>query len=128
MKQQFLTAVSPIYYQDLEYDTFGYANILIISIITHLTTTYVTLTVSDIKRNQEKLTKSWNPGNTIENLWRDIKIVQPISTQVSEKISDGTTIILSILALEKLAYTLTPSKLGVKKTRPSIFGQTFNCI
>jgi hypothetical protein len=56
--QQVLSAVNPIYYQDLEDDTFGYANVHIPAIITHLTTTYGTLTACDLKGNQDKLTEA----------------------------------------------------------------------
>ena len=48
LKQQVLSAVDPIYYQDLEDDTFGYADVLIPAIIQHLTTTYGTLTASKL--------------------------------------------------------------------------------
>jgi hypothetical protein len=41
LKQQVLSAVNPIYYQDLEDDKFGHADVLIPAIIQHLTTTYI---------------------------------------------------------------------------------------
>jgi hypothetical protein len=55
LKQQVLSSVDPIYYQDLEDDTFGYADVLIPAIINHLTTTYGTLTASDLEINRESL-------------------------------------------------------------------------
>ncbi len=70
LKQQVLSAVDPIYYQDLEDDTFGYANVNIPAIITHLTTTYGTLNASDLKINRDKLTEAWNPDDPIENPWK----------------------------------------------------------
>jgi hypothetical protein len=60
LKQRAFSAVDPIYYQDLEDDTFGYANVHIPAIITHLTTTYGTLTASDLEVNRDKLTEAWN--------------------------------------------------------------------
>jgi hypothetical protein len=50
-KQQVLSAVDPIYYQDLEDDTFGYGDVRIPAIINHLTTTYGTLAASDLEFN-----------------------------------------------------------------------------
>jgi hypothetical protein len=101
LKQQVLSAVDPIYYQDLEDDTFGYADVLIPAIIHHLTTTYGTLTASDLEINRDHLTKARNPGEPIENLWKTIKIVRAIATQGAEPISDGTTIQLTLCALGK---------------------------
>jgi hypothetical protein len=101
LKQQVLSAVDPIYYQDLEDETFGYADVLIPAIITHLTATYGTLTASDLETNRDKLTEAWNPDDPMENLWKNIKVVRAIATQGGEPISDGTTIQLTLLALGK---------------------------
>ena len=101
LKQQVLSSVDPIYYQNLEDDTFGYSDVRIPAIIAHLTTTYGTLTASDLESNQDKLTEAWNPDDPIENLWKNIKIVRAIATQGGEPISDGTTIQLTLLALGK---------------------------
>ena len=96
-----LTYAHPIYYQGLEDDTFGYSDVLIPAIVTHLTATYFTLTASDIETNQGKLTKACNTNDPIENLRSNIKIIRSISTQGSKTISDETTIQLILLALEK---------------------------
>jgi hypothetical protein len=101
LKQQVLSAVNPIYYQDLEDDIFGYADVLIPAIIQHLTTTYGTLTALDLEINRDRLTEAWNPDEPIENLWKTIKIGRAIATQGAEPISDGTTIQLTLLALGK---------------------------
>jgi hypothetical protein len=101
LKQQVLSAVDPIYYQDLEDDTFGYADVQIPAIINHLTATYGTLTASELEINRDKLTEAWNPDDPMENLWKNIKIIRAVATQGSEAISDGTTIQLTLLALGK---------------------------
>jgi hypothetical protein len=101
LKQQVLTAVDPIYYQDLEDDTFGYADVAIPAIVTHLTLTYGTLTASDLENNRDQLTEAWNPDDPIENLWRNIKVTRAVANQGGEAISDGTTIQLTLLALGK---------------------------
>jgi hypothetical protein len=67
-----------------------------------LTTTYGTLTASDLEINQDKLTKAWNPDDPIKNLWKNIKIIRAIATQSGEPISNGTTIQFTLLALGKI--------------------------
>ena len=117
LKQQVLSAVDPIYYQDLEDETFGFADVLIPAIITHLTATYSTLTASDLESNQDKLTEAWNPDNPMENLWKNIKVVRAIATQGGEPISDGTTMQLTLLALDK---TGVPGTTRTKQTTPGL--------
>jgi hypothetical protein len=78
LKQQVLSAVDPIYYQDLEDGTFGYADVRIPAIITHLTTTYGTLTASDLETNRDKSTEAWNPGDPIKNLWKKSRSSEPL--------------------------------------------------
>jgi hypothetical protein len=41
IRQQILSAVDSTYYDVLEDDTFGYADVTIIALLTHLQTTYV---------------------------------------------------------------------------------------
>ena len=79
LKQQILTAVQPIYYQDLENDTFGYADVTIPALLAHLTTTYGQLTSADLKSNRAKLTEQWNPDEPLENLWKRIRIIRSVA-------------------------------------------------
>jgi hypothetical protein len=76
IKQQILAAVNSIYYQDLEDDEFGYADVTIPNIITHLTTMYGQLTAADLENNRAKLTEQWNPDDPIEDLWKRIRVIR----------------------------------------------------
>jgi hypothetical protein len=49
IKQQVMTAVKTIYYQGLEDDDFGYADVTIPNLITHLTTNYGQLNAADLE-------------------------------------------------------------------------------
>jgi hypothetical protein len=101
LKQQILTAVSPIYYQDLEDDDFGYADVTVPTILTHLTTTYGQLTAADLENNRSKLTEQWNPDEPIEDLWKRIRVIRSVATAGGTAITDGATIELTLDALQK---------------------------
>jgi hypothetical protein len=101
IKQQILAAVNSIYYQDLEDDEFGYADVTIPNIITHLTTTYGQLTAADLEKNRAKLTEQWNPGDPIEDLWKRIRVIRSVATAGGNDINDGATIELTLEALQK---------------------------
>jgi hypothetical protein len=101
IKQQILTAVNAIYYQDLEDDEFGYADVTIPNIITHLTATYGQLTAADLESNRAKLTEQWNPDDPIEDLWKRIRVIRSVATAGDNAINDGATIELTLEALQK---------------------------
>jgi hypothetical protein len=101
LKQQMLTAVKPIYYQDLENDIFSYADTTIPELLSHLTTTYGQLTSADLKNNRANLTEQWNPDEHLENLWRHIHVICSVATAGGSDITDGSTIELTLEALQK---------------------------
>jgi hypothetical protein len=69
LRQQILTAVDSTYYNVLEEDTFGYANVTILRLLNHLENNYATLTADDLELNCMHLSTTWDPEEPIENLW-----------------------------------------------------------
>jgi hypothetical protein len=102
LKQQILEAVPNIYLQDLKDDVFGYANVTITQIITHLGTTYGQLHANDLEGNQQNLTDQFlNPDEPFKNIWKRIRIICAVATAGGEAISDSATIELTLSALNK---------------------------
>ena len=101
LRQLVLTAVDPLYYQSLEDDEFGYADVDTTTIITHLVTTYGTITATDLVANRNSLADAWNPDEPFENLWKRIRSVRQLATTGGEAISDDTTMELTISALRQ---------------------------
>lgn len=101
IKQQIMTAVQPIYYQDLENDDFGYADVQIPDLLAHISTTYGQLTAADLETNRSKLTEQWNPDDPIENLWKRIRVIRSVATAGGSAITDGSTIELTLESLQK---------------------------
>lgn len=101
VKQQILTAVDKIFLQDLEDDVFGFADVSIIEMFHHLTTTYGTLEASDLESNRNKLAIQWNPDAAFETFWLRIKNIRAVATAGAAPIPDGATIELSLTALRK---------------------------
>ncbi len=101
VKQQILTAVDKIFLQDLEDDTFGFADVSIINVFAHLTTTYGTLEASDLENNRNKLAIQWNPDAAFETFWLHIRNIRAVATAGAAPIPDGATIELSLTALRK---------------------------
>jgi hypothetical protein len=101
LRQLVLTAVDPLFYQALEDDEFGYADVDTTTIITHLVTTYGTITATDLVSNRNSLANAWNPDEPFENLWKRIRSVRQLATTGGEAISDDATMELTISALRQ---------------------------
>jgi hypothetical protein len=101
VKQQILTAVDKIFLQDLEDDVFGFADVSIIDMFAHLTTTYGTLEASDLETNRNKLATQWNPDSAFENFWLRIRNIRAVANAGAAPIPDGATIELSLTSLRQ---------------------------
>jgi hypothetical protein len=80
IRQQILQAVEATYHDVLADEAFGYAEVTIPQILTHLRTTYATLTDDDLETNRNKLFTPWNPDEPIEQLWLRIKHIRAVAT------------------------------------------------
>lgn len=101
VRAQILQAVPNIYTQALEDPDFGYSDVTIISILSHLRTTYGQLTPKDLEDNRELLKDRWNPDAPLEDLWKHIRTIRATAIAGAVPIADGTTIELTLVALTK---------------------------
>jgi hypothetical protein len=91
----------PLYYQSLEDDEFGCADVGTTTIIAHRVTTYGTITATDLVTNRNSLADAWNPDKPFENLWKRIRSVRQMATTGGKAISDDATIELTISSLRQ---------------------------
>jgi len=92
LKKQLLIAVDRLYLITLKDATFGFANVMVAKMLTHLNTTYGTLTCSDLEKNWASISMLWTPNEPIELLWEHLREVQCIATAGTDPISDAITI------------------------------------
>jgi len=64
--QQILTAIDPTYYNVLKDATFGYADLTVVSLLSHLEITYATLSADDLEFNHMHLADAWTPDEPLE--------------------------------------------------------------
>jgi hypothetical protein len=84
----------------LDNDEMGMADVMPQALLTHLNDTYGELRPGDLLANQAKLATTWNPEQPIENLWTHIATIRAVAIQGGAPINDGTTIELTLLALQ----------------------------
>jgi hypothetical protein len=101
LRKQLLEAVAAPYYDVLEDDTFGYADVTIVVILLHLNTEYGVITRTDLEINRNSLHTAWNPDEEFANLWTRIKTIRCIATDGGDAISETATMELTIEALRQ---------------------------
>ena len=67
------TAIPNTYINVLEDDLYGYANVAPRAIITHMKTTYGTITADDLNKNFQELQKPWSSDRPLEDLWTQVR-------------------------------------------------------
>ncbi|CAB9516873.1 hypothetical protein SEMRO_812_G206090.1 [Seminavis robusta] len=55
---------------------YGYAQLTVIQVLTHLDTTYGTVDAFDLAHNLKRMNATWSPSQPIEDLWNQIKDAQ----------------------------------------------------
>jgi hypothetical protein len=101
IRKQILEAVNPTFYDVLEDDTFGYADVTILNLLTHIQDEYGTMTRTDLESNRNLLKAAWNPDDEFANLWTKIKTVRQIAVDGGDPISDNTTMELTVQSLRQ---------------------------
>jgi len=69
LKKQILAAVDRLYLTILEDTTFGFSEVTVLDMLTHLSTTYSTITRNDLERNRASIATLWSPSDPIKTLW-----------------------------------------------------------
>ena len=74
LKKLLLIAVPSTYIDELSNDVLGYANTTTLDILTHLDTTYGTITSDNLDLNLKNLHQEWSTKQPMEDLWKQIRM------------------------------------------------------
>ena len=123
LKKQILTAVDQLYLDALDDATFGFAQVSVYDMLTHLSTTYGTITRTELEANRASIATLWTPGEPIEQLWGRLREVQRIATAGGDPISDLAILDLTFLLFESTgvftaACAIWRSRSAATKTVP----------
>jgi hypothetical protein len=101
LKRQILQAVLPRYFRILADPDFGYADVSVETLLTHLRTTYGAITLEDLEANRARLTADWDPDSPLEDVWTLIRETQRFAADGHDPISDLTVLSLLLTVFEK---------------------------
>jgi len=100
MKKQILVAVDRIYLAALDNDVFGFAEVTIADMLTHLHATYGTITRAELETNRASISTLWTPSEPIKTLWERLREVQRVATAGADPLTNATLMDLTFLLFE----------------------------
>jgi hypothetical protein len=101
LKQQLIAAVNEDFLRILEDPDFGFTDVLPLTMLEHLKTTYGTISRDDIEANRNKLSMDINADDPIEVLWIRLQEIQRYANAANEPITNDTVIRLTLPVFEK---------------------------
>jgi len=90
LKRQLLGAVNSTYVCSLQDPFYGYANVSVRDLLTHLETTYAQLDQDQLTTNMEMLKVPWEPSESMEPLWQRAVNAQQVAHAGNDPITDTT--------------------------------------
>ena len=90
LKQQLLSAVDKSYLSSLDDDMFGFTNVTLVQLITHLVDNYAEIDADALTKNMEDLKLPWEPNDTMEPLWQRGNKAQRVANAGNDPITDAS--------------------------------------
>jgi hypothetical protein len=96
----------------------GFANISVLTILTHLDTTYGNLTTDDLDLNMANMHQDWSPSTPLEALFEQIRKCRAF-VEDTDPISESTAVRAIIQNLEKQEHLPTRFVIGENAPMPT---------
>jgi hypothetical protein len=100
LRKQLIAAVPTTFIDELSDDVLGYANTTTLALLTHLDTTYGTITSDDLDKNLADLHRAWSTEQPIEDLWKQLRACIVFAHAI-DPISEATAVRAATQNLEK---------------------------
>jgi hypothetical protein len=89
LKRLVIAAIDPTFISSLEDSMFGFTNVTVFQILTHLETTYAIVDQDALKANLDSLSAPWDPTETMEPLWQRGTLARRIAAAGQVPITDA---------------------------------------
>jgi hypothetical protein len=117
LKRQLLKAVPPpLYLMEICHPTSHFSRLSVLEILSHLDTTYGTLTTDDLAANRKNLDREWTSSQPLEALWDNITRCRHIANAL-DPISDMAAVQSALDNLDRTGVFVDAVKLW--RLRPS---------
>jgi hypothetical protein len=99
LSKQLIAAVPSTYIDELSHEELGFANVSTLALLTHLDTTYGTITADDLTANLKALDRAWSTEQPIEDLWLQLRACR-LFAATRDPITEATAVRSAIANLE----------------------------
>ena len=101
LKKMFLDAVPEVYIASRSDALFGYANVSLRTLLTHLVTTYGTIDEDALAKNLEEMGRPWDPNTPTITVFNQARKCRDFATAGGDAISDANSIRICLEAFQK---------------------------
>ncbi len=107
IKKQLLITVNCLYLAALDNDTFSFADVTVVAMVTHLRTNYGPITHAKLETNHASIATIWTPDNPIKTLWEHLWEIQCISITGGDALTDNAIKDLTLIMFEATSMFTT---------------------
>ena len=88
LKTQVIEATPLCYIDALSHDTLGFANVTCLDLLTHLWSTYGTITQAELDENEVRMKTPWSPPTPVETLFTQLTKARAFATAGGDQHND----------------------------------------
>jgi len=88
LKTQLIAATPLCYIDALSHDTLGFTNVTCLAILTHLWSTYGTITQAELDENEVRMKTPWSPPTPVETLFTQLTKARKFATAGGDQHND----------------------------------------
>jgi hypothetical protein len=101
VKSQLLAAVDDAFVNELSDPLWGYGQVTILQLLTHLRETYGLITPDQLDENAATLDREWNPDDPLERLWQRVRECRSFILAGDGEITEAAAVRKTLIVLEK---------------------------
>ena len=101
LKSQLLAAVDDAYVNELNDPLWGYSQVTVLQLLTHLRETYGRITPDQVDKNAATLDREWNPEDPMEKFWQRVRECHSFALAGDDAITEAFAVRKTPIGLEK---------------------------
>ena len=120
LKSQLLAAVDDAFVNEVSDRLWGYGQVTVLELLTHLRETYGRITPNQVDKNAATLDREWNPEDPMEKLWQRVHECRSFAGDVT--IMEAFAVRKTLTVLDKRVSSPTPPATGLNSPHSSRLG------
>ena len=103
LKSQLLAAVDDAFVNEVSDRLWGYGQVTVLELLTHLRETYGLITSNQLDENAATLDREWNPDDPLERLWQRVRECRSFALAGKDEFTEAAAVRKTLIVLGKTA-------------------------